>query len=75
MSTGIKKSHFKYPRCQGGEMHDGEVMNLVCVDASCLNRGLICPICRMDSHDTHKIMPIKIFLEQVEEMFVGSDGG
>lgn len=32
MLQSLERSHFKYPKCQGGELHDGEALNLVCVD-------------------------------------------
>jgi hypothetical protein len=59
----IRKTSLKYIKCQGGDLHDGESMNLVCVDEQCNYRGLICPVCKIESHDHHYIMPIKIFLD------------
>ena len=54
-------------------MHDGEALNLVCVDDKCDHRGLLCPVCKMESHDSHHILPIKIFLGQIRDLLGGSN--
>lgn len=50
LNSSIKKSSFKYVHCGLGGLHSGEVMNMVCVDSTCTQRGMICPICRMEKH-------------------------
>lgn len=70
----IRKLQFRYSQCQGGDLHTGELMNMVCVDSSCQHRGLICPICRMETHETHYILPLKSFLQQVQTLFVHGSG-
>ena len=73
ITSDIKKYSLKYVHCPHNGLHTGEVMNMVCVDSACSNRGLICPICRMENHETHQILPIKTFLEQIRSMFTQSD--
>ena len=48
-------------------------MNLVCVDSSCTKRGLICPVCRMNNHEEHQVLPLKIFLDEVKKIFMDSE--
>lgn len=48
-------------------------MSLVCVDAKCSKRGLICPICRMNNHEDHEIMPLKIFIGEVQKLFMQTE--
>ena len=69
----IKKMTLNYCECPLGDMHTGEVMSLVCVDSSCQKRGLICPVCRMHNHETHKILPLKIFLEEIKQLFMENE--
>lgn len=38
-------------KCREGGLHDGEVLNFVCVDTKCAKKGLICPVCRMNDHE------------------------
>lgn len=69
----IKKMTLHYSHCPNGDLHTGELMNLVCVDANCQHRGLICPICRMNNHEEHQILPLKVFLDEVKKLFVESE--
>lgn len=62
--------NFHYCECPLGDLHTGEVMNLVCVDSTCSKRGLICPVCRMKNHDEHQILPLKLFLDEVKKIFM-----
>ena len=64
---------FSYAKCPAGDLHTGEIMSLVCVDAKCSKRGLICPICRMNNHDDHEVMPLKIFIGEVQKLFLQSE--
>jgi hypothetical protein len=48
-------------------------MNMICLDNTCLKKGLICPICRMEQHEKHQILPIKTFLEHIRSMFGQTD--
>lgn len=54
-------------------MHTGELMNLVCVDSVCTKRGLICPVCRMNNHESHQILPLKVFLEEIKQLFMKNE--
>lgn len=59
-SDYIKKSKIHYLKCDEGELHQGEVLNFVCVDSKCSKKGLICPVCRMSDHQDHKVtLPCK----------------
>lgn len=60
--ASIKKLNLTYAKCPHGDLHSGEVMNLICVDSNCGRRGIICPICRMKNHEDHEILPLKVFL-------------
>lgn len=51
----VKKSKVHYLHCKKGNLHSGELLTLVCVDSKCTNRGLVCPVCRAEEHDTHKV--------------------
>ena len=51
----IKKAKLSYVKCPHGDLHEGELMTLVCVDVSCTQKGLICPVCRMNDHEKHKV--------------------
>lgn len=51
MIGDIKKMSLSYAKCPAGDLHNGEILSLVCVDAKCQKRGLICPICRMMNHE------------------------
>lgn len=72
MIGDIKKMSLSYAKCPNGDLHTGEILSLVCVDAKCQKRGLICPICRMMNHDNHEVMPLKIFIDEVRKSFVQS---
>lgn len=62
----IKLSSFKYAKCMAGGLHDGELLNLICLDEKCQQRGLICPVCHMESHENHYVMPLKTFLGKIK---------
>ena len=72
-SDNVKKMKLHYSQCPAGDLHTGELMNLVCVDANCTRRGLICPICRMNNHEEHQILPLKIFLDEVKKFFLDTE--
>lgn len=40
---------------------------MICVDAGCRECGLICSICRVETHAKHKVIPMKLFLIEVAE--------
>ena len=41
----IKKARVRYLKCQEGGLHEGEVLNFICIDPQCRQKGLICPVC------------------------------
>ena len=57
-----KGQHFKYPECTKGENHVGQVLNLVCLEAKCINKSVICGICFDQEHRGHNIKPLKIII-------------
>ncbi|KAL4436299.1 hypothetical protein ABPG74_015890 [Tetrahymena malaccensis] len=65
MEEIIKQSKLRYLECPKGHLHDGEQLNFICVDPVCKDSGLICSICRIEIHQKHKVMPLKIFLCEV----------
>lgn len=73
LQGSIKKLNLHYAKCSQGDLHTGEVMNMICVDSGCARKGLICPICRMKYHDEHEILPLKVFLEEVKKLFLETE--
>lgn len=46
MEPDIKNTKMKYLECNNGDLHEGEILNLVCIDPTCKDNGMICSICR-----------------------------
>ncbi|KAL4459918.1 hypothetical protein ABPG74_003444 [Tetrahymena malaccensis] len=46
--------------------HESNLLNQVCIDTQCKNRGLICLFCQYHSHKGHEIRPLKIFLNEYQ---------
>ncbi|CAD8057396.1 unnamed protein product [Paramecium primaurelia] len=65
MSEDIKTRAINYLNCTLGDMHEGEQLNFVCLDTTCKEMGLICPVCRSQKHAKHKVIPLKIFLADI----------
>ncbi|CAD8050421.1 unnamed protein product [Paramecium primaurelia] len=65
MSEDIKTRPINYLNCTFGDMHEGEQLNFVCLDTTCKEMGLICPVCRSQKHAKHKVIPLKIFLADI----------
>jgi len=61
----IKKLKVRYLKCSKGGLHEGEVLNFVCIDANCKNKGLICPVCQNTTHAGYQTMHLKIFLNEI----------
>lgn len=71
----IKKAKVKYFKCKQGGLHDGEIMNFICIDPNCKNKGLICPVCQSTDHEGHQSMHLKIFLAEIgKQLGTGSSG-
>ncbi|EGR30403.1 hypothetical protein IMG5_133020 [Ichthyophthirius multifiliis] len=60
-------NQFRYLECQKGSLHQGELLNFICYDQSCNNKGIICSICRSELHQTHKTIPLKLFLMELTQ--------
>lgn len=58
-------ARIKYLTC-GKELHEGESLNLVCVQQKCTNSGLICSLCR-EKHEGHRIIPLKVVLANLKD--------
>lgn len=52
-------SSIKYITCPHGGLHDGEALSRICVDKSCINKGLLCVICEEDNHKGHETIHVK----------------
>ncbi|KRW98486.1 hypothetical protein PPERSA_03317 [Pseudocohnilembus persalinus] len=65
----IQQQAIQYQCCNKGGLHEGECLNLICLDKSCKNEKLLCSVCIQDYHSEHqkKIMPVKKFLAMVSE--------
>jgi hypothetical protein len=42
-------------------------MNMFCLDDECDKRGLLCAFCEISSHLNHKILSLKVLLNDVSE--------
>ena len=58
---------FKYPECQKGDFHVGESLSLVCVEPKCIEKSVICGICYSEEHQSHKIKPLKIIINNAKK--------
>jgi hypothetical protein len=58
----IKKLRVRYLKCSKGDLHQGEVLNFICIDPNCRSKGLICPVCQSTSHEGHQTLHLKLFL-------------
>mgnify|MGYP000916681449 FL=1 len=57
----------KYFVCDKAGAHEGEFLNLICVESGCTSKGLIYSICRAEAHEKHRVMPLKMFLEELNK--------
>ena len=48
-------------------MHEGEPLSRVCTRDGCENNCLICAECERSSHINHEVVPLKGFLEKLDE--------
>jgi|LakMenEpi03Aug12_release.lakeMendotaPanAssembly.Ray.scaffolds.fasta_scaffold3938602_1 hypothetical protein len=58
-------SRMKYLECKN-ILHEGEKLNLVCIDKKCKRSGLICSLCSTE-HDKHRVIPLKIVLDNLKK--------
>ena len=56
----------RYFPCKKGGDHDGEVLNYICLEQKCKNKGLICSMCKLN-HKDHTTMPLKMLLQGLKE--------
>lgn len=43
---------------------------LVCLQPDCKSRGLICPVCKEESHKDHEALHLKVFLGELQAKLV-----
>ncbi|KRX09302.1 hypothetical protein PPERSA_05971 [Pseudocohnilembus persalinus] len=58
---------FKYPTCQKDGFHEGEPVNLICIEECCLKQKnyLLCTQCFDNNHKSHQIRPLKFILAHI----------
>lgn len=69
----IKKVKVKYLKCKKGDMHDGEILNFICIDTACKAKGLICPVCQSTLHEGHQTLHLKVFLNEINKSLYNSE--
>ena len=42
----------------------GEELSMVCLEKKCLRSLLICPICEIEEHENHQVVPLRNYLYQ-----------
>jgi hypothetical protein len=72
-SEQIKKLRVRYLKCSKGDMHEGEVLNFICIDPACRNKGLICPVCQNTTHDQHQTLHLKLFLAEINKTLYNAE--
>jgi hypothetical protein len=63
----MTSNEFKYPECTRGDFHNGEVLNLVCLEPKCIQQSIICGICYDQTHRDHKIRPLKLIINNSQK--------
>lgn len=51
-----------YLECQRNGFHSGELLNSVCLEATCVGNNICCIVCVEESHKGHKIKPLKFII-------------
>jgi DNA repair exonuclease SbcCD ATPase subunit len=72
-SDQIKKLRVRYLKCSKGDLHEGEVLNFICIDPACRNKGLICPVCQNTTHDGHHTLHLKLFLSEINKTLYNAE--
>ena len=57
----------KYTECTRDKLHEGELLNFVCLHEECRDDSLICSMCRNGKHKSHPTHPLKFYLEQLKK--------
>jgi len=66
----LKQEDFQkiyYLECDKQASHEGEALNVLCIDKKCNQNGLICPICENENHKDHQVVPLKFFLQSLQK--------
>jgi hypothetical protein len=72
-SDHIKKLRVRYLKCGKGDLHEGEVLNFICIDPACRNKGLICPVCQNTTHEHHQTLHLKLFLAEINKTLYSAE--
>ena len=43
------------------------MLNFICVDPQCKQKGLICPVCQTTSHQGYQSLHLKVFLSEIHK--------
>ena len=62
----MQSTKLKYFPCRKGNDHEGEVLNYICIEENCKEKGLICSICKL-KHASHQTMPLKMLLQGLKD--------
>jgi hypothetical protein len=62
----------KYMECGEGE-HEGEKVNLICLNRECADSPLICSLCASHRHKGHAFKPLKIHLDELYGRYSGAE--
>lgn len=67
----VKTQPYKinYSYCNKKGQHQGEPLNVVCLEESCAGQRLICSICQSENHAQHKVQPLKFYFDNLATSF------
>ncbi len=72
MKSEVPAYIIKYIECSEPH-HEGEKVNLICLNQACADNSLICSICSSDKHKGHQFKPLKIYLDELYRRYRGSE--
>lgn len=58
----------KYMDCSEAG-HEGEKINLVCLNVGCFENSLICSLCTTQQHQGHVFKPLKFYLDELHKQY------
>ena len=75
MQSTPKARQYKicYANCKKGGMHSQEPLNIVCLDEACVERRLLCSICKAEEHAKHQTQPLKYYIDALHKTFQGEE--
>jgi hypothetical protein len=57
----------------GQRDHEGEKVNLICLNRDCTDSPLICSLCASQNHKGHQFKPLKIYLDELYSRYKTGD--